>query len=159
MHRSRSDVLAGLIFVAFGLAFSIGAATYDIGNPTRMGPGFYPLVIGGSLAALGGAIALIPSVREPDTAPTTAPIAPTAPPWRAIVLIIGAITIFGLTVRGLGLIPSVFLTALLSTLASRQVRPWTALAFAVGLTLLSFLIFVVALSLRLPLLGPWVPRL
>jgi hypothetical protein len=152
MQRSPTDILAGLIFVAFGLAFAIGAATYDIGTPTRMGPGFYPLVVGGSLAALGGAIALIPAGHDAESAPV-------ARPWRAIVLIIGALVIFGLTVRGLGLIPSVFLTALLSTLASRQVRPWTALAFAVGLTLLSILIFVVALSLRLPLLGPLIPRL
>jgi hypothetical protein len=152
MKRSANDILAGLIFVAFGLAFAVGAATYTIGTPVRMGPGFYPLVIGGSLAALGGAIALIPSGQDAATAPT-------ARPWRAIVLIVGAVVIFGLTVRGLGLIPSVFLTALLATLASRQVRPWTALAFAVGLTLLSILIFVVALSLRLPLLGPLIPRL
>ncbi len=152
MHRSRSDVLAGLIFVAFGLAFAVGAATYAIGTPVRMGPGFYPLVIGGSLAALGGAIALLPSAEG-------AAAAPGAHSWRAIVLIIGAIAIFGLTVRALGLVPSIFLTALLSTFASRQVGPWTALAFAVGLTVLSILIFVVGLSLRLPLLGPLIPRL
>jgi hypothetical protein len=151
MHRSVSDVAAGLIFIAFGLAFALGAATYDIGTPVRMGPGFFPLVVGGSLAAIGGLIVLKPMADGDATAPM-------APSWRAIILIIGAIAVFGVTVRGLGLVPSVFLTALLATLASRQVRPWLALPFAVGLTLLSVLIFVVGLSLRLPLLGPWIPR-
>ena len=151
MQRSVKDVLAGLIFVAFGVAFALGAATYEIGTPLRMGPGFFPFVIGGALAVLGGLIAL-------RTAEDAASEPLTAPPWRAVALILGAIAVFGLTVRGLGLIPSVFLTALLATLASRQLGAWRRLALAVGLTVVSVLIFGVALSLRLPLLGPWIPR-
>jgi hypothetical protein len=46
-------------------------------------------------------------------------------------------------------------TALLTTLASRRIRPVTAVAVAAGLTVASTLIFIVGLQLRLPLWGPW----
>ena len=64
---------------------------------------------------------------------------------------------FGLTVRGLGLVPSVFVTALMSSFASRRTSLVVGLLISVGLTILCVLVFVVALRLRLPLLGPWIP--
>ena len=80
MKRSAKDVLAGLAFVGFGLAFAIGALAYDIGDPVRMGPGFFPLVVGVLLAILGALIAVTRS-NEPDEEPIS------APPWRAAALI------------------------------------------------------------------------
>lgn len=150
MQRSAKDVLAGLTFVGFGLAFAIGALSYEIGDPVRMGPGFFPLTVGVLLAVLGVSIAVTRS-SEPDDEPMT------APPWRAAGLILAAIVIFGLTVRGLGLVPSIFVTSLLASLASRETRIPLAVLLAVGLTLLCIAIFVFALSLRLPLVGPWIP--
>lgn len=150
MPRSAKDVLAGLTFIGFGLAFAIGATAYEIGDPVRMGPGFFPLSVGGLLAMLGVVIAASRS-PEDDDGPTM------APPWRAAALILGGIVVFGLTVRGLGLVPTIFVTALLASLASRLTGVLGALLLAVALTLLSIAIFVVALSLRLPLVGPWIP--
>ena len=49
------------------------------------------------------------------------------------------------------------MTALLASLASRRPRFPMALLLAVGLTLVSVAIFVVALSVRVPLVGPWIP--
>jgi Tripartite tricarboxylate transporter TctB family len=150
MQRSAKDVLAGLTFVGFGLAFALGALAYEVGDPVRMGPGFFPLIVGVLLAILGVLIAVTRS-SDPDDATIT------APPWRAAGLILGAIVIFGLTVRGLGLIPSIFVTALLASLASRETTVPMALLLAVGLTLVSVAIFVIALSVRVPLVGPWIP--
>ena len=147
MPRSAKNVLAGLTFIGFGLAFAAGATAYDVGDPVRMGPGFFPLVIGVLLAILGVVIA---ATRSGDEEPIT------APPWRAAGLILGGIVVFGMTVRGLGLLPAIFLTALLTGLASRQTSPIGALLLAATLTVISVAIFVVALSLRLPLVGPWI---
>jgi hypothetical protein len=52
-------------------------------------------------------------------------------------------------------VPTSAVTALLTTLASRRIRPLTAVAVAVGLTVASTLIFVVGLQLRIPLWGSW----
>ena len=50
------DLVAGGIFVALGLAFAIGARSYELGTAFRMGPGYVPLVLGGLLALLGLAV-------------------------------------------------------------------------------------------------------
>ena len=149
MPRGLKDILAGLVFVAFGLAFAVLATSYEIGTTVRMGPGYFPVVLGGLLALLGGVI-----VAKGFLAGEGEAIG--AIPWRALGLIVGAVLFFGLTVRGLGLIPATFVAVLMSAFASRRTGVVAALLIAVGLTVLCVLVFVVALSLRLPLVGPWI---
>jgi hypothetical protein len=149
MPRSQKDILAGLIFVGFGMAFAILSIGYGIGTTVRMGPGYFPFFLGGALAILGALIVGRGSFGGEEGAIGLIP-------WRAVALILGAIVLFGFTVRGLGLIPSTFLTALMSAFASRRAGVLPALAIATGLTILCVLIFVGALSLRLPLVGTWI---
>jgi putative tricarboxylic transport membrane protein len=149
LGRATKDILAGSVFVAFGLAFSITATSYQIGTTLQMGPGYFPLVLGGLLAFLGVVI-----VAKGLLAGEGGAIG--AIPWRAILLILGAVMFFGLTVRGLGLVPSLFATVLLSTLAAQRTRLIMAVPIAVGLTVLCVVIFVLGLNLRLPLIGPWI---
>lgn len=150
-RRARTDLLAGVIFIGFGGLFALGATGFDFGDPVRPGPGFYPLVVGILLVVLGVAI-IVRSVVEDDAAPVT------LPSWRAVTLIVGGLVVFALTVRGAGLVPATFLAAVLASLASRVTSPLGAVLMAAGLTAVSVLVFVVALSLRLPLLGTWFPR-
>ena len=149
MPRSQRDILAGLAFVGFGVAFALLSIGYGIGTTVRMGPGYFPFFLGGALAVLGALI-----VGRGILAGEEGPIG--VIPWRAVALILGAVVIFGLTVRGLGLIPSTFVTILMSAFASRRTGVLAAIAIAVGLTVLCYLIFVIALSLRLPLVGTWI---
>jgi hypothetical protein len=148
--RAVTDLLAGLIFVAFGLAFAATSLTYDLGTPLRMGPGYFPLVLGGILVLLGLLIVgkgLVAGAGEEGRLG--------AVPWRALVLIVVAVLFFGMTVRGLGVVPATAVTALLTALASYRTGILAAVAIAAGLTVLCVLIFVLALQLRLPLVGPW----
>jgi hypothetical protein len=68
---------------------------------------------------------------------------------------VASIVFFGATVRGLGLAPTLFVTALLAALAGRRPGVVRALVTAAALTVLCLLVFVGLLQLRLPLLGPW----
>src|ERR1700754_2693074 len=145
-RRSFPDVLAGGIFVVIGGAFVVGSLSYDLGTPLRMGPGYFPLLMGAILAGLGLATVVKGLVAGEA-------IEFGRMPWRAIACIVVALTFFGFTVRRLGFVPSALVTALLTTLASRHVRLLTAVAVAAGLTLVSTLIFVVGLQLRVPLWG------
>jgi hypothetical protein len=147
MHKALKDVLAGLAFVGFGAAFAVGASSYNIGTPTRMGPGFVPLALGVILAALGVVIIVKGYVAgEGDEIGEV--------PWRALVLLTVAIVIFGITVRPLGLVPSLLAATVLAGLAPHRSGIVIPVAVAAGLTLVSVLIFVVGLQLRLPLFGP-----
>ena len=149
--RAVTDILAGLIFVAFGLAFAITSLSYEIGTPLRMGPGYFPLVLGGILVFLGLLIAgkgfISGSSPEGQRFGSV--------PWRALSLIVLAVLFFGLTVRGLGLVPATAVTALLTALASYRTGILAALAIAAGLTVLCVLVFLLALQLQLPMFGPW----
>jgi hypothetical protein len=50
------DFWAGMMFVGFGLAFMIVAQDYSMGTAVRMGPAYFPVVLGGILAVLGAVI-------------------------------------------------------------------------------------------------------
>ena len=150
--RAVTDILAGLIFVAFGLAFAIASLRYELGTPLRMGPGYFPLALGGMLVVLGLLIVGKGFISSSDAEGRLGSV-----PWRALFLITLAVLFFGLTVRGLGLVPATAVTALLTALASYRTGVLAAVAIAAGLTVLCVLVFVLALQLRLPLFGPWLP--
>jgi hypothetical protein len=147
-RRSLPDVLAGGIFVLIGGAFVVGSLGYELGTPLRMGPGYFPLLVGAILAALGLAIVLKGLVAAEV-------LSFGAIPWRAVAAIVLALVFFGFTARRLGFVPATAVTALVTTLASRRMRPLVAVAVAAGLTVASTLIFVVGLQVRIPLWGPW----
>ncbi len=147
-RRSLPDVLAGAAFALIGGAFVVGSLGYELGTPLRMGPGYFPLLVGAILVALGLAV-----VGKGLVAGEVVDFG--AIPWRAITVIVLALVFFGFAVRQLGFVPTSAVTALLTTLASPRVRLLTALAVAAGLTLAATLIFVIGLQLRIPLWGPW----
>lgn len=152
MPTATKEILAGLAFVALGLFFSLSVLVvpYRIGTLLEMGPGFFPLALG-SLLVLLGVIVVVSGVLAAE------PGVIDAVPWKAIALITAAVVFFGLTVRGLGLVPSLFGAILLATLAGPRLRLLETAVITIGLTTLSLLIFVVALGVRLRLLGPWIP--
>jgi hypothetical protein len=147
-RRALPDILAGGLFVLIGGAFAVGSLGYELGTLLRMGPGYFPLMVGAILAALGVAIVLKGLVAGEVLSFGVIP-------WRAIVLISVALVFFGFTVRRLGFVPTSLVTAFVTALASRRVPLLTATAVAAGLTVASTLIFVVGLQLRIPLIGPW----
>ena len=52
--KSQKDFFAGLMFMGVGVAFAWGATTYNVGTGARMGPGYFPLMLGILLAFIGG---------------------------------------------------------------------------------------------------------
>ena len=148
--KARRYLLAGAIFIAFGATFAGISLTYNIGTPGSMGSGFFPLLVAGLLVVLGVLI-VIKGFIAGDGEPIG------TIPWRAIGLITVAVLFFGITVRGLGLVPSLFVTTLLSAFSSDRMRPVEAVVIAAGLTALCVGIFVFALQLRLDLFGTWLP--
>ena len=92
----------------------------------------------------------------PDALPAEEPRGPV--PWGRGALLVAAVLAFGLTVRGLGLVPALFLAAFLAALAGPRTGPVRAALVAAGLTAVCVLVFVAVLQLRLPLLGTWLPR-
>ncbi len=148
LHAARKDLLAGGTFVALGLAFAITSSTYEVGTALRMGPGYFPLVLGSLLVLLGIMIAV--SGFFAGSGDDVGPV-----PWTAMALLVAALLFFGYTVRGLGIVPALLVSVFLSAMAGRRARVIPAVVIAASLTALSVLIFVILLQLRLPYFGPW----
>lgn len=147
-NPSRKDLASAAIFIAIGSYFALEALNYELGTPLRMGPGFMPILLGSVLVLLGLAIAVVAFFRSDE-----GPSQPFA--WRGIVLVLGTIIFFGATIRGLGFVPVVFISAFVTAMSSRENNPLGAALIAAALTVLCLVIFVVGLGLMVPWFGPW----
>ncbi|HJR21292.1 MAG TPA: tripartite tricarboxylate transporter TctB family protein [Dongiaceae bacterium] len=147
MTANSKDLSAGLLFIAIAALFAAGTIELDLGTPLRLGPGAFPLLLAGVLALLG-LIIVAQAFRRP-----TAHVV--AVPWRGVFLIVAAPVLFGLTVRGLGLVASLALIVAVSAFASQRMSLKLAAALTVGLTIFCLLVFNVGLGLPLRLVGPW----
>jgi hypothetical protein len=141
--------LCGALFLVLGLIFAYESWILDIGTALRMGPGYFPLILALVLALLGIVI-LIQATRVKGE-----PIGPIA--WRGMLLILPAPVFFGLTVRGLGFVPAIFLTAFIASFASLRMRPLAALILSAAVTLFSYAVFTRGLGLPFRTFGPWLP--
>lgn len=148
-RTSLKDLLAGLIFIGFGLAFGYASLNYNIGTAVRMGPGYFPLMLAGILIFLGVIITAQAFAAGRDEEPLE------RVPWLGLTMILGALAFFGLTVRGLGLAPALFVATFMSAFASQKTGVVGALIIAALLVVACMLIFVVGLGLPLRMVGPW----
>jgi len=148
MIVDRANALCGAIFIVFGAVFAIQAAGLELGNAFRMGPGYFPLALA-ILLILLGAIILFRAFQVQGEAVG-------AIPWRGMAFILPAPVIFGLTVRGLGFLPSIFVTCLFACFASRRMHPVAAVAIAAAVTLFTWVVFLKGLGLPFRPIGPWI---
>ncbi|HTN97694.1 MAG TPA: tripartite tricarboxylate transporter TctB family protein [Nordella sp.] len=150
MKSIRIDSTNGLcaaLFIACGLFFAYHSLIMDIGTAFRMGPGYFPLLLAVLLVLLG-IVVLVQATRVQGE-----PMGPLA--WRGMLLILPSPIFFGLTVRGLGFVPAVFLAAFIASFASVRMKPLPAVILSAGVTLFSYLVFSKGLSLPFRAFGPW----
>jgi len=144
----RTDAAAGILFILFGLFFGIQSLGLELGTAFRMGPGYFPLLLSGVLLGFGLLVLL-------NALKTSAPADMGGLAWRGMLFILPAPIFFGLTVRGLGFVPAIFITTLIAGLGSLKMKPLWALGLAVAVTAFSTLVFSYALGLPFRRFGPW----
>lgn len=149
MAMNVKDTASGSVFIVIGVLTCIYAATeLQLGSALRMGPGYFPLVLGILMAVLGAAI-----LWSGRSTPTTMDLR--AIPWRAAILITLAPIIFAVTVTPLGLVSSTFLACLAASLAGGFKRLGSLLLVAASITVFCLLVFSYGLDVSMPLVGPW----
>jgi len=147
MIRSTKDFWAGALYIFFGASAILIGREYGMGTALRMGAAYFPTVLGGLLIFVGG-IAVLRAFIVPGT-----PIGRFA--FKGLTLVIASVLLFGLIVRGAGLVVALPLLVMVSASASTRFRWGPTVALAVGLTIFCFLVFLKGLGVPLPLLGPW----
>lgn len=144
--KSQRDFWSGLMFIAIGLGFAWGATQYSFGSSARPGPGYFPFGLGILLAVLG---AVITFKAMTIASPGGDPIGRIA--WRPLLLIVGAVALFGFMLPRLGLFVSLPVLIVIASFASEEFSWRGALISAVVLTAFSWFVFIWGLGLTIPL--------
>ena len=147
MTRNPKDFWTGLLYIFFGASAIIIARDYNMGTAVRMGPAFFPTILGAVLAVIG-AIAVIRSFIAPGT-----PIGGFS--FKGLVLVTLSVVVFGFLVRGAGLAVALPLLVIISAYGSTRFQWRTTLIMAAGLTIFCALVFVKSLGIPLPIVGSW----
>ena len=153
MIKSQKDFFSGLMFTLVGAAFAWGATSYNVGTGARMGPGYFPLLLGIFLAVLGAFITFYSLVEHTEDGEPVGKFA-----WKPIVFILGANLIFGVLLGGLpsiglppmGLIAGIYALVIVASKAGETFNLKEVLILATVLAIGSYLAFIVALKLQMP---------
>jgi len=144
--KSQRDFFSGLMFIAVGVVFAIGATNYSMGSSAKPGAGYFPLILSVLMAILGAIVLFKSLTIETEGGDPIGHIA-----WRPLIVIVVAIAVFGATINWLGLILAVPILILISSLAGDEFKWLGVVINSIVLTLFSWLIFVVGLKLSIPL--------
>nr|WP_205763670.1 MULTISPECIES: tripartite tricarboxylate transporter TctB family protein [unclassified Acidovorax] len=141
------------MFMGVGGAFAIGATTYNVGSGARMGPGYFPLILGILLAILGVIITFKATVVETEDGDKVGKWA-----WKQIFFILASNFAFGILLAGLpsigvpamGLIVAIYGLTFIASLAGDQFHAKSVFVLATVLAIGSYVAFVWALKLQFP---------
>jgi len=148
MNRStleNKDVWAGLFLIVVGVVAVVIARNYTFGTALRMGPGFFPTILGGFLV-LSGLYILANGLRSGEAIEGSWPL-------RALIVLPLALVLFGVLIERAGFVPAMLVLIFGSGLAGTEFRLIEMLIFSVLLTALCAIVFVWALGLPYPLIA------
>jgi hypothetical protein len=140
--KAPRDFWAGLMFIAFGVGFALVAQNYQMGTSVRMGPAYFPTLLGWLLAVLGLAI-LVQSLVS--TGPPVAKFY-----FRPLVLIVLAVVLFGILLKPLGLVLSIAVLVGLGAFGGFEFKSKEVAILYVVLAIFSVWVFVKGLGLPIP---------
>lgn len=151
--KSQKDFFSGVMFLVIGLAFAIGASNYTIGTGARMGPGYFPMILGVLMAILGLAICAKGLTAGPADGDKVGKWA-----WRQVFFILAANFAFGILLVGMpavgipqfGLIVAIYALVFIASLAGQTFKFKEVAILATILAVGSYVAFVWALNLQFP---------
>jgi hypothetical protein len=141
--KQPKDFWAGLLFIGLGIFAIWVGSNYTLGSAARMGPGYFPRILGILLLVLGTLITARGLRGHGDRVP--------AWKWRPTLVVLGSVVLFGFIVAKIGLAISTVILIRVASAASHEFRPKEAIVAGVLLAALSVGVFVVGLHLQLPI--------
>lgn len=149
--KSKKNFVSGLMFACVGAAFALGATSYNVGSAARMGPGYFPLIVGVLLAALGLVVVAGSLTGKTVDGDPVGKIA-----WKPLGFVIGANLLFGILLAGLhsvglpamGLIIAIYALVIVACMAGTNFSMRLALILATVLAIGCYLIFIIGLKLQ-----------
>jgi Tripartite tricarboxylate transporter TctB family len=144
--RNAQDFWSGILFAAFGLFFIVFARQYDMGTAARMGPAYFPTVLGGLLVLLGSLISMRAMARQSGEGKIG------RFHFKPLLLVLGAVVAFGLLLRPAGLLVALAVLVIVSSFASDRFKLRDVLLLTLVLGALVYGVFIYGLGLTVPVL-------
>jgi len=150
--KHQKDFWSGLMFLAIGLGFAGFAQQYELGTAQRMGPAYFPTVLGGLLAILGLIIAIKGLARgERGSGIERFHFGPLA-------VVLGAVALFGFLLRPAGLVAALLVLIGVSAYASHEFRVREVIPLAAFLVVLVLAVFIWGLGMVVPVWPAFMQR-
>jgi len=151
--KSQKDFFSGLMFMGIGGAFAWGATAYSLGTGARMGPGYFPMLLGVMMTVLGAIITFNSLVIERAGGDKIGKWA-----YKPLVFIIAANLIFGICLGGLpsiklpamGMIVGIYALTFIASMAEAGWKYKQTFILATVLAVISYVAFVLILKLQFP---------
>jgi len=140
--RDTRDIIGGVLMAVTGLFFALYARNYNYGEAARMGPGYFPTVLGWILAILGVLIAAT-ALRRPGEALVVR--------WKSLGFVMAAVVFFAFSLPLLGLVVAVAGAVFLGSLADNELNWRNRIILSATVPVLMVLVFVTGLGMILPL--------
>ena len=147
--KNHKDFWAGVMFIAFGAFFAGFGTQYKFGSAAQMGPGYFPTVLGMLVIVLGIVVA-IGALRAGSPEERIDAFS-----WSTLLLVLGAVVLFGVLLQPLGLVVALLAVVCVSSYASHEFAWRATLVNAAVLIALCLVVFVWALKLQFPLWPTW----
>jgi len=147
--KSERDFWSGLMFIVVGVVFAVGAGNYSLGSSARPGPGYFPLLLSIIMAILGAIVLFKSLTIETEGGDKIGAFA-----WKPLTVIVVAIAVFGALLPRLGMVVTIPILIVITSLAGDEFGWKGVAANSVVLTFGSWVIFVWGLKLTIPM-WPW----
>jgi hypothetical protein len=146
--RNNRDFWAGVVYIALGVVGMWIARDYPFGSALRMGPGYFPTVLGGIMIAFG-IMVLLMGIKNNEKMKGT---------WslRALIVLPLATAVFGFVMEEWGFIPAMVLLVPMSAASGNEFKWGEIILLTIGLTIICTGVFIYGLGLPYPLVkGFW----
>lgn len=149
----KHKYLSGGLLALIGLGTAVASLEYETGSLARMGPGYFPLLLGAAMVALGLLIAVTPDSPDEVLADShdrslADIVRPHLRPWGAIV---AGMVLFIVLGRWGGLVPATFALVFVSALGDHNNSVKACFWLAVGVAAFAVAVFHYGMQLQFPL--------
>jgi hypothetical protein len=147
--RTNKDLWAGLMYIGTGAVGMWIAKDYPFGSALRMGPGYFPSVLGGIMVVMGIYVLALGLRKNHEKIEGNLSL-------RALIVLPISMVVFGILMEEAGFIPAMAALIPVSAAAGRDFKWLEVVALTIGLTILCAAGFIFALGLPYPLIkGMW----
>jgi len=141
--NNGKDFWAGIMFTGTGIFFMIASRAFPMGTAVRMGPAYFPTVLGGMLAVLGAIVMFDSFVLTGDKVAKLH--------FRPLLFVMVSSLAFAYLLKPLGLVLASIALIFVSAFGGHEFK-WKEVAIlSVVLVIFSVLVFVKGLTLPFPI--------